>query len=96
MSQNNKLAERLTNGETVQWKPIGNSMNPLIKSGDLVTVAPCKIEDLKAGDITFCKVKGNYYLHLVRQVGDDGRVMIANNHGHVNGWTRTVFGKFVK
>lgn len=96
MSQNTKIAERLQKGETVEWRPHGNSMTPRIKSGQLVTVVPCKIDDITPGDVVFSKVKGNYYLHLVRQKGEDGRVLISNNHGHSNGWTRTVFGKLVK
>lgn len=96
MSKNKQIAERLTEGETVQTRLGGNSMTPIIKSKQLVTIEPCVIEDLKKGDVTFCKVRGNYYLHLVRQVGDDGRVLIGNNHGYNNGWTRVVFGRLTK
>ena len=39
------------------------------------------------GDIVFCKVKGRYYTHLVRAKGDRG-VLIGNNHGKINGWTK--------
>jgi len=95
MSRNAQIAQRLQKGETVEWRPHGNSMTPRVKSGQLVTVVPCKISDVQAGDIVFAKVKGNFYLHLARQVGEDGRVLISNNHGHDNGWTRTVFGKLV-
>lgn len=96
MSRNAQIAQRLTQGETVEWRPHGNSMTPRVKSGQLVTVEPCKLEELRAGDVAFAKVKGAYFLHLVRQVGEDGRVLISNNHGHDNGWTRTVYGKLVK
>jgi hypothetical protein len=71
-------------------------MTPRVKSGQLVTVEPATLSEVEAGDIAFAKVRGSYYLHLVRQVGDDGRVLIANNHGHVNGWTRQVYGKLTK
>lgn len=96
MSRNAQIAQRLQKGETVEWRPTGNSMTPRIKSGQLVTVSPCKIEEVEPGDVAFAKVNGNYYLHLVRQKGDDGRVLISNNHNHDNGWTRTVFGKLTK
>ncbi len=96
MNQNQAIAERLARGETVQWRPHGNSMTPKIKSGQLVTVAPAYIENVVAGDVVFAKVRGAYYLHLVRQVGDNGCVLIANNHGHVNGWSRKVYGKLIK
>lgn len=96
MGQNQAIADRLARGETVQWRPHGNSMTPRLKSGQLVTVTPAKLEDVTVGDVVFAKVKGAYFLHLIRQVGDDGRVLIANNHGHVNGWSRQVYGKLVK
>lgn len=96
MSRNAQIAQRLVKGETVEWRPHGNSMTPRVHSGQLVTVAPCKIEDVEIGDIVFSKVRGNYYLHLVRQKGEDGRVLISNNHGHDNGWTRAVYGKLVR
>lgn len=76
--------ERLKNGETVQFRPHGNSMQPKINSGELVTVSP-DTKDLKVGDIVFCKVHGNHYVHLIKAV-DGERFQIANNHGHVNGW----------
>lgn len=96
MGRNQQIAQRLMAGDTVQCRLPGNSMSPRIKSRQLVTIEPCKLEDLKAGDVTFCKVRGNHYLHLVKQVGDDGRVLIGNNRGHINGWTRTVYGKLAK
>lgn len=44
--------------------------------------------------IVFCKVKGRYYTHLVKAKGDRG-VLIGNNHGRINGWTKSVFGKIL-
>ena len=96
MSKMSDIAQQLTNDETVRTRLSGNSMSPRIKSRDLVTIQPCKLEDLKENDVAFVKVRGNYYLHLVKQVGDDGRLLICNNHGRVNGWTRQVFGKLVE
>jgi len=96
MGRNSQIAQRLQNGETVQWRPHGNSMTPKVKSGQLVTVEPATLDDIEAGDIVFAKVQGSYYLHLARQIGDDGRILISNNHGHVNGWSRQIFGKLTK
>ncbi len=95
MGRNQQIARRLQDGEVVETRLSGNSMTPRIKSKQLVTIEPCKLEDLKQGDVAYCKVRGNFYLHLVKQVGDDGRILIGNNHGLVNGWTRQVFGRLV-
>ena len=87
--------EKLSNGEEVSFRPKGNSMQPRIESGNLVTISPIKI-DINVGDIVFCKVSGNYYIHLVTAKDTDGRYQISNNKGFINGWTKTIYGKVVK
>lgn len=87
--------ERLEAGETFITSEKGNSMLPLIKSGQKVKLAPWKLEDTEIGDIVYARVKGKYYMHKVTAKGDRG-VMISNNHGYNNGWTKSVFGKVVE
>lgn len=86
---------KLDKGQTVSFRPKGNSMQPKINSGDLVTVSP-DMSSLNVGDIVLCKVKGSYYVHLISAVRD-GQFQISNNHGHVNGWitTNSIFGKVI-
>lgn len=94
MSWATPYIEQLKEGKEVSFRPSGNSMNPKIKSGDLVTVSP-DISDLKKGDIVLCKVKGNQYLHLITGI-DGKRYQISNNKGRVNGWTQQIYGKLIK
>ena len=61
-------------------------MVPLIRSRQLVTVAPVDPGAVEVGDIVLARVAGTVYLHLVSAV-DAGRVQISNNRGRVNGWT---------
>ena len=84
--------EKLKRGETFITSEKGNSMSPIIKSGQEHKLAPVKLEDVKVGDIVFCKVKGRYYTHLVKGKGIRG-LLIGNNKGGINGWTKQVFGK---
>lgn len=77
--------EKLREGETVSFRPRGNSMSPKIESGDLVTVSPIGDHVVQEGDVVLCKVKGSQYLHLVKAV-QDGRYQIGNNRGGTNGW----------
>ena len=84
----------LEDGKNVSFRPKGNSMKPKVCSGDLVTISP-EISVIKKGDIIFCKVKSNYYIHLVKSVGKKG-YLIGNNHGKINGWTHKVYGKVIK
>lgn len=87
--------EPLSAGETVEVRGIGNSMLPLLSSGQIVTVDPLGPGDeLRRGDIVIAKVRGRVYMHLVRAIRGD-QVQIASNRGNVNGWTpRTqVYGR---
>lgn len=75
--------------------PKGNSMLPLVKSGQQVNLFSINIDTLHKGDIVLCKVEGNVYLHLVKAIST-GKVLIGNNKGRVNGWTKTVYGKMIR
>jgi len=88
---------KLRAGETVSFRPRGDSMSPRIESGDLCTVAPVDAGALRVGDVVLCKVRGAEYLHLVKAV-QGGRYQIGNNRGHVNGWVgpSAIFGRLVK
>ena len=71
-------------------------MVPLIRSGQLCTVAPIDAAELEAGDIVLCKVRGAEYLHKILAVRD-GRFQIGNNRGGINGWVtaKGVYGKLL-
>ena len=93
--RNYKL-ERLMDGETFITSEKGNSMVPLIKSGQNHTIAPITIDKVKVGDIVYCKVKGNFYTHLVKAIDLQKGCLIGNNKGHINGWTKQVYGKVIE
>lgn len=97
MSWANSYIASLASGETVSFRPKGNSMKGKVESGQLVTVAPPP-EVLSEGMIVLCKVNGHQYLHLISAIGQDGRVQISNASGHVNGWCTksNVFGVVTK
>jgi hypothetical protein len=84
---------RLAQGETVQFRPRGNSMTGKIASGQLCTVEPLGEHALAVGDIVLCRVGGAQYLHLVKAIQGE-RFQIGNNRGGINGWVtrRQIFG----
>ncbi|WP_200827376.1 S24/S26 family peptidase [Thermomonospora echinospora] len=89
------IALRVRDGKTVEFRPTGSSMVPLIRSGNLVTVVPVDPARLEVGDIVLARVAGTTYLHLVSALDPARRrVQISNNRGRVNGWTSfgRVFG----
>jgi hypothetical protein len=82
------IATRVAAGRTIEFRPSGSSMVPLIRSRQLVTVAPVEPAAVEVGDIVLATVAGTTYLHLVSAVDPArGRVQIGNNRGRVNGWT---------
>ena len=85
MSWATHYIEKLKQGQTVQFRPRGQSMKGKISSGQLVTVVPLHEKLLKTGDIVLCKVNGSQYLHLIKAIQGD-RFQIGNNIGRINGW----------
>ena len=88
--------DKLQKGISIVSKEPGNSMLPLIKHRQPVVLSPCKIEDVDVGDIVYCCVRGTYYTHRVTAKNDRRGLQISNNLGHVNGWTKKVYGKVTK
>lgn len=89
--------KKLKNGETFITSEKGNSMSPLIKSGQQHELTPIKsIDEIKINDIVYCKVKGKFYTHLVKSKNEVKGLLIGNNHNKINGWTKQVFGKVTK
>jgi len=99
---------RLQAGETVSFRGGGNSLAPLIKSGECCTYSPVfKHEDVKVRDVVFCQVKGRFWNHMVKKKtlnhkGRDGEpdvynYTISNIHGHENGDTtlEKIYGKVI-
>ncbi len=71
-------------------------MVPILKSGQEHKLAPVKWEDNNDGDTVYCKVKGNFYSHLVKGKNINKGLLIGNNKGGINGWTKNVFGRVIE
>jgi len=78
MSRSQILIDVLKTGQDVSYRPHGNSMGRIIRSGALVVVRPFADDDApRVGDVVLAKVKGRVYLHLVTAL-DGNRVQIGN------------------
>jgi hypothetical protein len=89
---------KLIEGETVSFRPRGNSMIGKIESGQLCTVVPISsVDEIHVGDIVLCKVNGTEYLHLVKATQGE-RFQIGNNRGRINGWIvrSSIYGRCIK
>lgn len=88
MSQKHEMIlKKIRTGESIEFKEGGNSMTPIIKSREPITLSPVDTSKLEAGDIVFSRVRGNYITSHIITAIDGNRVQISNNHGRVNGWT---------
>lgn len=88
----NWKVEKLLSGETITSKEAGNSMLPILKSRQAVVLEPTDWTKVEIGDIVFVRVHSHYYTHLVKATDLKRGVLIGNNHGHLNGWTKAVYG----
>lgn len=96
--ENVHTATKLQKGEVCLVQGFGNSMVPLLKSGQVCEVTPVTDETcLEKGDIVFCKVNGFFYLHKITALKKE-QYQISNNHGHVNGWVtrKNIYGLVTK
>ena len=99
--RNNWIREQLKRGETVWYKSSGNSLWPLIQSGDAITISPiAQGEGIQVGDIVAADVSRGpnlyFYVHMVLEIRVDvlasrmqkeGVMMhlIGNAEGRING-----------
>lgn len=97
--ENAITAEHLKNGEECIVIGFGQSMTPILKSGQPVRVTPItKDMTLNKNNIVFCKINGHFYLHKISAIKNNNSYQISNNHGHINGWVSRaqIFGKVVE
>lgn len=89
MDWSTEAAAVLQQGLSVQVRPRGHSMTGRISDGDLVTLAPCRAEDLAVGDIVLVRVQGKRFSHVVLHgilSVEGGRLLIGSHSGRVDGW----------
>jgi hypothetical protein len=89
--------DALLRGESVQVRPRGHSMWPRIDDGALVTLEPCRANELAVGDIVLARVRGwLLVLHQVTAI-ESGRFQIGTAAGRSDGWVSAddIFGRVV-
>jgi hypothetical protein len=85
MSWVSEAVAALQNGRDVTVRPRGGSMRGRIEDGQAVTLTPSDGKNVSVGDVVLVRWKGNFLLHLVKEVDGD-RLLIGNNVGKINGW----------
>lgn len=88
--------ESLMNGETVARFEYGDSMMPMLKSGEYCILTPISsLNEVKEGDAVFCKVNGYLMTHMVIQKSqasaDTTYFLIGDTNFNLYGWTSEIY-----
>lgn len=95
--------ERLSKGEIVARFEYGDSMLPLLESGEYAVLVPN--QKIEVGDAVFCNVNGYIMTHMVMMISNvRGKPMYLigspnyNSNGTFNiyGWTSEIYAKAYK
>lgn len=104
IQQESDLVNALTQGLTVARFEFGDSLSPIINSGEYCILKPISENDeIKVGDVIFGLVRsfgGNYaYMtHMVLNISDSGYgktkwYQIGSSWGDIFGWTNQILAK---
>jgi polysaccharide biosynthesis/export protein len=63
-------SELLQSGYSIEFQANGNSMYPAIKNGEMITVQPVEISNIKAGDVVLYRNQNRVIAHRVVRVKD--------------------------
>ena len=88
------ILDALDNKETVLHWEYGNSMYPMLKSGEYCLIKPID-RKIKVGDAVFCYVQNYLMVHMVLEINivhDKTLYKIGTTDGFEYGWTPYVFG----
>ena len=99
------IKKQLLKGDDCWFVSSGNSLWPVMHSGDAITLAPiAQGQTIELGDIVFAEVQygPRFYVHMVHAIekdihGDKTKYWIGNIKGYINGWAyrEHIHGKVV-
>jgi phage repressor protein C with HTH and peptisase S24 domain len=94
MNKYERLIEEIEKNGEGKMKVLGNSMQPRIESGSVLTYR--KQETYEVNDVVLSKVKGRWIdAHKIWKIDTNKGYLIGNNKGYENGWTRKVFARAI-
>ena len=92
----NEALEHILMGEEVARFEFGDSMMPILESGQYCKLIPIKNEDeVKVGDAVFCNLNGYLMTHMVLMKSNSSygkpKFLISSSGLSVYGWTEKVY-----
>jgi len=71
------LRELLSAGHTARFRASGDSMYPAIRSGDYLHIVPCRVSELRRGDVVLAATDRGLTAHRIVRVSEhDGSLRI--------------------
>ncbi len=89
MSWSEEARKALRLGQKAEVRPRGHLMTGRIRDGALVTLEPCRTEDLAVGGIVLVRIQSKRFSHVVLHSVlsiEAGRFLIGSHQGRVDGW----------
>ena len=97
-----EMIKALKNKETFYHWEYGDSLYPLISSGEYCLIKPCEPNEVKRGDCVFCIIEGldgniHPMVHQVWEISDASYTnelwfKIGSTSTTIFGWTKNVYG----
>lgn len=105
VNDENEILKCLQNNETIMHYEFGNSLFPILKSGEYCRIRPTKPKDVRKGDPVFCSFnyihpethteEKAYMVHRCTDIYNRDGVLyfkIETTDGYCYGWTKDVYG----
>ena len=101
------VRDMLKSGRSAQFRSSGNSLFPLVRSGDVSMWEPVSDHDiLELGDVVFCQVQDGdrFYAHMIQKIEywkDGSRYWLIGNMAEplvINGWcaAKHIYGRLME
>lgn len=85
-----EVVNTLKQGECIARYERGDSMQPILVSGQYARLTPLRNKP-KNGDAVFCCVNGHWMTHMVWVSNEDsGQCLIGSTSGQLYGWTNEI------
>jgi polysaccharide biosynthesis/export protein len=72
-------SELLQSGYNIEFQATGNSMYPAIKDGEMITVQPAEISDIKARDVVLYRNQSRVIAHRVVQIEENSQLILRGD-----------------
>lgn len=83
--------DSVLNGEIVTRFEYGDSLSPIVLSGEFLILKPIDRE-IRLYDIVLCEVNDYLMTHMIVNISQDGKYyLIGSTHGWIFGWTDKIY-----